>query len=335
MNEPSTIDNSTIFVTGATGFVGSHLVDFLLERNCKIHCTIRDTSNLQWLDPTRLTLHRSDLSDPSPLKKALENTDYVFHCAGLTKAKTGKEYFRANEDTCTNLYQACSKFGKNIKSIVHLSSLAATGPSALDKPVDESTECKPITHYGKSKLAGEKVAQEFSKTLPIVILRPPVIYGPRETDFYNYLKTINKGWNPIVGRVRRELSLIYVTDLVHAMIKVISTPPGKEKIFFITDGEFHQWSDVAQSVMKQLDVKAKTIIIPESIMFPAACVAELFAGFGTQPALLNRQKVKEICEKSWTASSNKFYKIYSFNPQYNLGKGLKETIDWYKKNLWL
>ena len=119
------------------------------------------------------------------------------------------------------------------------------------------------------------------------------------------------------------------------MIKVISTPLGKEKLFFITDGEFHQWADVAQSSMRQLDVKAKTIIIPEVIMFPAACVAELFASFGTQPALLNRQKVKEICKKSWTASSAKFFKSYSFNSKYNLSKGLKETIDWYKNNLWL
>ena len=305
MNEPSAIDNSTILVTGATGFVGSHLVDYLLDRNCIVHCTVRNSSNMQWLDPTRLRLHKSDLSDIDSLKEALENTDYVFHCAGITKAKTREEYFLSNAEACNMLYQACSKFGKKLKSIVHLSSLAATGPSELDKPVDESTECKPITYYGKSKLAGEKIAQEFSKSLPITILRPPVVYGPRETDFYNYLKTISKGWNPIVGRVRRELSIIYVTDLIHAMVKATSQSPGNENIFFITDGDYHQWSDVAKISMNHLGVNAKTIVIPENIIRPIASLMELFSLKSSQPALLNRQKVKEICEQSWTASSSK------------------------------
>ncbi|MGV7221783.1 MAG: NAD-dependent epimerase/dehydratase family protein [Nitrospinales bacterium] len=335
MNGPSAIDNSTILVTGATGFVGSHLVDYLLDRNCKIHCIVRNSSNLQWLDPTKLTLHKSDLSDSDSLKEALENTEYVFHCAGLTKAKTRKEYFLTNAEACSKLYRACSQYGKKLKSIVHLSSLAATGPSALDKPVDESTECKPITYYGKSKLAGEKIAQEFSKSLPIVILRPPVVYGPRETDFYNYLKTISKGWNPVVGRVRRELSIIYVTDLVHAMVKVNSCPPRNGNIFFITDGDYHQWSEVAEIAMSQLDVKAKTIVIPENILPPIASLMELFALKSSQPALLNRQKVKEICEQSWTASSSKFFNEYFFQPQYDLNMGMEKTVEWYKKHSWL
>jgi nucleoside-diphosphate-sugar epimerase len=335
MNEPSSIDNSTILVTGATGFVGSHLVDYLLDHNCKVHCTVRKSSNMRWLDPTRLTFHNSDLSDPESLKEALKNAEYVFHCAGLTKAKTRKEYFQSNAETCNKLYQACSQYGKKLKSIVHLSSLAATGPSALEKPVDESSECKPITHYGKSKLAGEKIAQKFSKSLPIVILRPPVVYGPRETDFYNYLKTISKGWNPVVGRVRRELSIVYVTDLVHAMVKATSRPPCDENIFFVTDGDYHQWSEVAEIAMSQLDVKAKTIIIPEKIIRPIASLLELFALKNSQPALLNRQKVKEICEQSWTASSSKFFQEYFFQPQYDLNMGLEKTVEWYKNNSWL
>jgi dihydroflavonol-4-reductase len=335
MNEPSAIDNSTILVTGATGFVGSHLVDYLLARNCNVHCTVRNSSNMQWLDPTRLTLHKSDLSDPDSLKEALENAEYVFHCAGLTKGKTKEEYFLSNAEACNKLYQACSQYGKQLKSIVHLSSLAATGPSVLDKPVDESTVCKPITHYGISKLAGEKIAQEYSKSLPIVILRPPVVYGPRETDFYNYLKTISKGWNPVIGRVRRELSLIYVTDLVHAMVKATTRPPGNENIFFITDGGYHQWTEVAEIAMNQLHVKAKTIVIPEMIIGPVASLMELFTIKSSQPPLLNRQKVKEICEQSWIASSSKFFNEYSFQPQYDFNKGLEETVKWYKNNSWL
>lgn len=335
MSESAVIDNSTILVTGATGFVGSHLVDNLLSRNCKVHCLVRATSSLQWLETSRLTLHTVDLARPHSLKKALENAEYVFHCAGLTKAKTRKEYFLANAGASARLYQACADYGTKLKSIVHLSSLAATGPSALQRPVDESFECKPITHYGKSKLAGEKIALEYSASLPITILRPPVVYGPRETDFYNYLKTISKGWNPVVGRVRREISLIYVKDLVNAMIMAVSQPAGKENIFFVTDGKNYAWEEVSQTAMKILNVRARTVIIPEMVMFPAACLMEIFACLGSRPALLNRQKAKEICEESWTASAKKFFASHSFEPQYDLNRGLEETVRWYKKNTWL
>jgi len=335
MSEPSAIDHSKILVTGATGFVGSHLVERLLSRQCIVHCAVRNTSNLQWLDPTRLTLHTVDLSHPVSLKEALHNTEYVFHCAGLTKAKTRKEYFLSNAEASAKLYQACSEYGAKLKSIIHLSSLAATGPANHNQPVDENSECRPITHYGESKLAGEKIAMEFSASLPIVILRPPVVYGPRETDFFKYLKTISKGWNPVVGRVRRELSLIYVKDLVNAMVEAVTQPTSKENIFFVTDGNSYEWDEVAQATMKILKVRARTVVIPEMVMFPAACLMEILACLGTRPALLNRQKVKEICETSWTASSKKFFSSHSFRPHYDLNRGLNESVDWYKKNRWI
>ena len=335
MNESAKIDNSTILVTGATGFVGSHLVERLLGRNCKIHCATRKDSDLQWLDPARLTLHTVDLAHPPSLKEALIDAEYVFHCAGLTKAKTRKEYFLANAGASAGLYKACAEYGAKLKSIIHLSSLAATGPSAFNKPVDENSDCRPITHYGKSKLAGEEIARDFSATLPIVILRPPVVYGPRETDFFNYLKIIRKGWNPVVGRAQRELSLIYVKDLVDAMVTAAENPVGQENIFFITDGNNYSWDEVAQTAMNIIGVKAKTVVIPEWVLPPAALLAEVWSSLGSAPALLNRQKVKEICEKSWTASAKKFFASHSFQPRYDLKRGLAESVDWYKKNRWL
>ncbi|MCH8208747.1 MAG: NAD(P)-dependent oxidoreductase [Nitrospinae bacterium] len=335
MSESAIIDNSTVLITGATGFIGSHLADDLIKRGCKVHCAIRKTSSLQWLDSSRITFHKTDLSRPEPLREALENTEYVFHCAGLTKAKSREEFFFANAEACTNLYQACAEYGNKIKAIVHLSSLAVTGPATNHNPVDENTECRPLTYYGKSKLAGEEIAKRFSSSLPIIILRPPVVYGPREKDFFSFLKTISKGWNPVIGKVRRTLSLIYAHDLVEAMVQAASKPAEKDNIFFITDGNIYDWDEIARASMKHLKVKARTIVVPEQIMFPLACLMEAISFFRSGPAFLDRQKIKEVCQESWTASSQKFFAAHHFQPKYNLDRGLAETINWYKDEHWL
>lgn len=335
MSETAIIDNSTALVTGATGFIGSHLANHLLKRGCKVHCTVRNTSRLQWLDASRVQLHTTDLARSPSLKEALENTEYVFHCAGITKARSPEDFFLANAEACNQLYQACAEYGKNIKAIVHISSLAVTGPAINHHPVDEKSECRPLTYYGKSKLAGEQIALKFSSSLPIIILRPPVVYGPRETDFFTYLKTINKGWNPVVGKVRRTLSLIYVHDLVEAMIRSASRPTGKDNIFFVTDGNVYDWDDIAKASMQLLGVNARRIVVPEFLMYPFACLMEAVSCFGSGPALLDRQKVMEVCQESWTASSQKFFTAHDFQPQYDLKKGLEETINWYKENRWL
>ena len=151
----------------------------------------------------------------------------LFHCAGLTKAKTRDDYFCGNVYSCEVLYERCVAIGSNLKAIVHLSSLAAAGPSMRGEAAQEKNPCKPVTYYGESKLAGEKIALKYSSLLPIVIIRPPVVYGPREENFFVYLKTLSQGWNIKIGTTRRELSLVYVTDIVRAMVQAAVCYPQK------------------------------------------------------------------------------------------------------------
>lgn len=334
MSAPATIDNSTVLVTGATGFIGSHLVDYLLSRGCTVHCPVRKTSGLQWLDPSRVRLHTADLTQPGGLGDCFEHTEYVFHLAGVTKAKSEEEYYRINADACASLYKSCAADGKRLKAVVHISSLSAVGPGTPERPVDENTPCKPLTFYGKSKLAGEKIAEQFSSSLPIVILRPPVVYGPRERDFFTYLKMVHGGWNLKIGWTRRSLSLIYVRDLVRAMVQAAICPAREDKFFFITDGAIYSWEDVAQTAMRILDVHTRSFTIPEMALTSIALFSEALACFSSKPPLLDRQKLIEIRQSAWTASSEKFFNQYEFQPQYDLNKGLAETLDWYKKHHW-
>ncbi len=334
MNTQSAMPDSRVLVTGASGFIGSHLVDALLELGCEVHVQIRETSNRRWLSSPEIQFHNADLSDPGPLENTIASMDYIFHCAGVTKAKTRSGYFSVNAEYCEPFYQLCLDTGKNLKSIVHLSSLAAVGPCLPGEEVNEKTPCNPLTLYGKSKLAGEEVARHFASKIPILILRPPVVYGPREENFYSFIKLLNNGWALQVGRTERKLSLIYVSDMVNAMLKGM-TPDLSGGCYFTTDGEEYSWGQVYQTAEKLLGIQSRTLRLPESLFHLGAVLSEGFSWFAGTVPLLDKQRVKEIRQSAWTASTKKFMEDYGYQPQYDLHSGLKQTLEWYKSNQWL
>ncbi|KMP11915.1 hypothetical protein UR09_02295 [Candidatus Nitromaritima sp. SCGC AAA799-A02] len=336
MNALASLEHSTALVTGASGFIGSHLVDYLVSHGCAVHALVRETSDLKWLNPSnQVQIHKADLARSGLSLPCLEEADFLFHCAGLTRAKSEDEYFRSNARACESLYEYCAANGKRIKAIVHLSSLAAAGPGEPGKAVEENSPNRPMTWYGESKLAGEEIALKFASSQPIAVIRPPVVYGPRESNFFTYLKAIHKGWNVKIGRARKELSLIYIDDLVRAMVETAIDIPQNDNVFFVTDGNAYSWDNVAETAMRILGVRATTLVIPESVFSLIANVAEALAWFGTAPALIDRQRVIDVRQTSWVASPEKFFDCYNFQPEYNLEKGLRQTLEWCRDNNWL
>jgi dihydroflavonol-4-reductase len=335
MQQNSPLDQATVFVTGASGFIGSHLVDALLQRHCTVHCLVRRTSDLRWLDRTKVQIHYGDLEGTFSLEKCLQKTDYVFHCAGLTIAKTRQEFFRVNANACQSLYEQCVKYGRHLKRIVHISSLASVGPALPDLPVDENTPTRPITYYGKSKLAGEEIAHKFSSSLPLVILRPPVVYGPREVNFFAFIDAIAKGWNLKIGPDDRVLSLIYITDLVQAMLLAATHPVsgrgGEYGVYFITDGNCYRWKDLVEIAAKILNVRPRSIRIPDGLLAFTGLMLEFISIYQKKAPLLDSQRVIDIRQSTWTASSKNFFDRFEFQPQYDFKKGLEETVNWHKK----
>ncbi|MZH02549.1 MAG: NAD-dependent epimerase/dehydratase family protein [Nitrospinae bacterium] len=335
MSDLSFLNGSTALVTGANGFIGSHLVDQLLASGCTVHGMVRESSNLRWLDSSKVHLHKVDLTRRNFRVPDLEELDFVFHCAGLTKAKSRAEYFQVNATACSNLYEQCQQRGSRIKSIVHLSSLAATGPSLKGSLVDEMTPCKPVTFYGQSKFAGEEIALQYSKSLPLTVIRPPVVYGPREENFFNFIKLIQKGWGLQIGSASKELSLIYVSDLVEAMLKASDPSKEKGKNYFVTDGNVYVWEQIAKECARILNVHVKTLRVPEAVLVPVALFFEALASFSSKPALFDRQRMIDIRQSSWSASPESFFKVFAFEPKFQLSRGLTETITWCQQEKWL
>ena len=179
-------------VTGSTGFVGSHLVEYLLDQGHKVKCIIRKSSNTKWINDKPVEIYNSGLFDQEKLEEIVSGADYIFHVAGVVKSKTPEGYFRGNVTTTYNLLKAVSKSKTKLKRFILVSSQTAAGPSKNGVVVDENMDSKPITTYGRSKAEAEEVTKMYKKEIPITICRAPAVYGERDTEIFLVFKTFKK-----------------------------------------------------------------------------------------------------------------------------------------------
>lgn len=327
--------NSKALVTGANGFVGSHLVEGLLERGYQVRCLVRKTSNLRWLSGLEVQYVYGDISDRSSLEDALKGVDFVFHCAGLTTARSKKEYFKVNAEGAKNVVEACLDQNPQVRRLVYVSSQAAVGPGNDEHPLNEEAPCQPITHYGKSKLEGERIVSEHLSELPITIVRPPAVYGPRDTDILGFFKVANGGFRVSFGMGQSFLSLVYVKDLIEGIILAAESPRSIGQIYFIADDKVYSWREAFEIIGGVLNKRTIPLKIPKSLLIFMAFLSQSLSKLLGKSAAFNVQKAKEITQRYWTLDVSKAKADLGFSPKFDLALGAGETVRWYREMGWL
>jgi len=322
-------------VTGANGFVGSHLVDLLLSRNFKVRCIVRKSSDLRWLEGKDIEILNCGLTDPVSLRKAFNGAEYIFHVAGVVKSKTPEGYFKGNVDTTRVLLETALEFRSTIKKFLVVSSLTAAGPSLNGKPVDENKAPSPITTYGRSKLAEEELAKTYMDRLPVTICRAPAVYGERDTEIFIFFNTFNKGLMTTIGLDRKILSLIHVADLVEGFYLAAVSERSAGKVYFISSEKYYTWEEVGDVTSKVLNKKPFKVKVPHSIVYTIAAIAQFFALFSKKPATLNIEKARDITQHSWTCSTQKAIDELGYCQKVSIEEGIRRTCDWYKEMKWL
>lgn len=323
------------FITGATGFVGSHLVDKLLENNFEVYCLIRKTSNLRWLQNKNVKYVEGDLFSNEVLSDVIKDMDYIFHVAGVVKSKTKEGFIKGNYLSTKNLLELTLKNNPNIKKFVHISSGAVCGPNPDDKPMSEEYEPKPRTTYGITKRMAEEEVLKYKDKFPVVIIRPPAVFGPRDTEILVYFKTFSKGLNSVIGFNEKYLSLIYVDDLVNGIILSAEKETKSGSIYFICSDKEYNWNDIGNITSELLDKKAIKVRVPHWIVYTVGAVAQFFSVFSKNAATLNIEKCFDITRKKWVFSNEKAKKELGFREQYTLEESFRKTIDWYKEMKWI
>lgn len=319
-------------VTGATGFVGSHLVEALLERGYEVSCLVRESSPLRWIDWSRVNLMKGDVLDEASLAKAVEGVDYVFHLASATKGTDAKRFDSINCEGTSRLLNAVARTNPKVKRVVHVSTLWAAGPGEDHRPLTEDSPCRPLSAYSKSKLAGERVAREYMGQLNITIVRPCSVYGPRDTNWLGFFRMIKKGLSIQLGSKERHQNLIHVRDLARGIILAAESEQARGETYFLASPKTYSWGELCRTASNVLNNKILQIRIPETILFVTAVVIETLNNLVGTPRYMERAKMTEMVHPYWVCDTSKAEKHLGFHCNVVLEEGFKETLRWYQEN---
>jgi nucleoside-diphosphate-sugar epimerase len=320
-------------ITGANGFIGSHLAEKLVQMGYDVSCLARNTSNLTWLDGLNVKIVRGDFSDKDSLTDCTSNMDYVFHLAGLTKTNCSQEFYSVNTEGTRSLIETATANSPELKRFVYLSSLSAVGPKLNSDMTCEDQEPGPVSDYGKSKLRGEKAVMQYSDRLPVSVLRPSVVYGPRDRELFLMFKFARKGIMPYWGS--GHTSVIYIDDMINAILLAAHNENAIGETFHISDGGFYSNDEVIDAIASSLDVRVHKVKLPRAMLPAVGYLGDGISKLMDKKSMINRDKVKELRHSEWVCNITKAKSSLGFAPQVGIKEGIKWTADWYRIHKWL
>jgi nucleoside-diphosphate-sugar epimerase len=324
-----------VLITGTTGFIGSHLAEALHQKRYQLRCLVRKTSDLKWIKHLPIEYVYGTLFDSDVLKKAVEGVDYIYHVAGVNKAKRNSEYYEGNYTATKIFLEAILSSQQQLKRFVYISSQAAVGPSEKDKPVNEQTPFHPITAYGVSKMQAEQECLRLKEKIPITIVRPPAVYGPRDTDVFAFFAAMNMGLQAMIGFHKKYVSLVNVKDLVEGIILAGEHPNGVGQTYFIASERFYHWEEIGDRAARVMNKQALRVHVPEFVVYGLFATVQFFSFFSKKPLILSIDKAKDIVQDAWTCDITKAKMELGYREKFTLEEGIKQTVLWYREHGWL
>jgi len=325
----------TALITGAAGFIGSHLVDLLHENNYNVVCFVIKEDDLRWIEGKEVKVVYGDIRDKSSLYPVIDDSiQYVFHLAAVVKSPSSEPYFSVNVGGTKNIVEVCIKNSPLLKRFIYTSSVAATGPGDESTIRKETDLCNPITEYGRSKLQTERFLMENKGRLPYTILRPALVYGPRDfRGISSYFKLISKGLKPILGE--GFTNVIYVKDLVRCLLLAAEMDEALYQTYFVGNEHIYSYREIADTISAVMEKKTFILKIPLPLLYTAGALLGAYSKMTHTLPLFDLRRARDIKYRYWMCDTSKAGKELGFIPKYTLEEGVKETIDWYKKEGWI
>lgn len=322
-----------ILVTGASGFLGSHIVEQVVAQKDEARALVRKSSSRAHLEgKPGVELAFGDVSDGASLEEACEGVDAVIHSAGLVKARSQKEFDSVNTQGTAKALEAAKR--AKVKRFVYVSSLTVVGSSPDGKPVAIDAPASPLTGYARSKWAAEELVRAEAKNLPVTIIRPPMIYGPRDREVLSFFKAIKTGLLPYLGDGQNTLSVTYAPDCAAACVraaKSFDVPSGRT--YFVDDGEAYVWRQMLSDMEDAMGKKALVSLpVPFFLLTSVAAVNTAVARLTNSAVMLTLDKVNELKQRHWVCDSADARRDLKWEPQVKWKQGVHHTAKWYRDN---
>jgi nucleoside-diphosphate-sugar epimerase len=322
-------------VTGASGFIGSHLVDELISRGYRVRCFVRPSSSLDWLNTHEVEMCRGTFDSHDVLCRAMDGVNVVFHVGGTVRSVIPGDFDRINTQGTRQVAEAVKDSGVNISRFIYISSLSAGGAVQDPKrPLTESDIPRPVSAYGKSKYDAEHLLKKEYTFLPVTIIRPPLVFGPRDRSTFFVIQLMLKKLCPLPLRIR-EMSVIFVKDLVRGIADAAECPEAENKTYFLADKRSYSLQVFLAEVTRHLGKEPVIVTIPYPLAWLSALASELYARISRKPVLYDRQKLREAIQQYWLCSPASAEQDFKFTCRYTLEEAMKETMEWYGNQGWL
>lgn len=321
-------------MTGGSGFIGRHLLAALAARGDRVRCLLRPGSDRALLPAAVEPVVAADLTAAGALERLVRGCDAVVHLAGLTRSWSARELQRVNRDGSAALCAALARARPAAGQLIMVSSQAAVGPSCGCRPRREQDPPAPVTAYGRSKLAAERVRQRHPR-LPITVLRPPAVYGPGDRDIFAYFRLVRAGVRPELVPAGR-LSMVYVGNLVDALLLLLERPPrAGHRVYHVADRGVVTMSAVARWIAAAYGRPTLRLPVPQAALAVAGLPLAAAGRLLRRDLLLSRDKLREIAQPSWVFAASRIQHQLGYRPRVTTRDGIRRTAQWYLEHRWL